>query len=121
MKKVKCIAYSRDRFALELIADFIEKTPTVELEAAIDENTDLFNLLQSHSPDLIIIDVSSLEEGHFILEKLNPTTKTIVISADSRYVHAVLKEDLLDFIEKSSVSYPRLVAGIGKFFKVKAA
>ena len=61
--KIKTIAIDDEPLALKLVADYVQKTPFLDLSATFDNPLDAIDFLTDNHVDLILIDIQMPQDN----------------------------------------------------------
>jgi two-component system, LytTR family, response regulator LytT len=116
--KIKCLAIDDEPFALKQIADYIRKTPFLELAGECYNAFEAMETMASKEIDLIFIDINMPEmSGMEFAKSLPPGTHIIFTTAYSQYAVESYKVDAIDYLLKP-ISYDDFLKAANKAQKV---
>jgi two-component system, LytTR family, response regulator LytT len=99
--KIKCLAIDDEPYALKQIADYILKTPFLELSGKCSNAFEAMEIMASTEIDLIFIDINMPEmSGLDFVKTLAPGTKSIFTTAYSQFAVESYKIDAMDYLLK---------------------
>jgi DNA-binding LytR/AlgR family response regulator len=99
--KISCIIVDDEPFALELIQNYVSKTPFLELKGKCSNAFDALELLNTEKIDLVFLDIQMPELSGLELSKtISKETKIIFTTAFSEYALEGFKADALDYLMK---------------------
>ncbi len=99
--KISCIIVDDEPFALELIQNYVSKTPFLELKGKCSNAFDVLELLNTEKIDLVFLDIQMPELSGLELSKtISKETKIIFTTAFSEYALDGFKADALDYLMK---------------------
>lgn len=99
--KIKCLAIDDEPYALKQIADYILKTPFLELAGCCSNAFEAMEMMASHEIDLIFIDINMPQmSGMDFAKTLSPGTNIIFTTAYSQYAVESYKVDATDYLLK---------------------
>ena len=103
--KIKTLAIDDEPYALKQMADYILKTPFLELSGACSNAFEAMDFMASHAVDLIFIDINMPEMSGMDFAKTLPSdTNIIFTTAYSQYAVESYKVDAIDYLLKP-ISY----------------
>jgi len=86
MKKSSCIIIEDEPLALEHISEFINKVPSLHLEASFDNAINGMEHLKTKQPDILFLDINMDElSGIELLESLKINSEIIITTAYQEY------------------------------------
>lgn len=98
---IKCLAIDDEPYALQLIVDYIEKTPFLELTDSCLNAIEAIEILAKKDADLIFVDINMPEmSGLDFVKSLNKKVKIIFTTAYSEYAVESYKVDAIDYLLK---------------------
>jgi DNA-binding LytR/AlgR family response regulator len=99
--KISCIIVDDEPFALELIQNYVSKTPFLELKGKCNNAFDALELLNNEKIDLVFLDIQMPELSGLELSKtISKETRIIFTTAFSEYALDSFKVDALDYLMK---------------------
>jgi DNA-binding LytR/AlgR family response regulator len=99
--KISCIIVDDEPLALELIQNYVSKTPFLELKGKCSNAFDALELLNTEKIDLVFLDIQMPELTGLELSKtISKETKIIFTTAFSEYALDGFKADALDYLMK---------------------
>lgn len=99
--KIKCLAIDDEPYALKQIADYILKTPFLELIGSCSNAFEAMELMASHEIDLIFLDINMPQmSGMDFAKTLPPGTNIIFTTAYGQYAVESYKVDAIDYLLK---------------------
>ncbi len=111
---MKCIVIDDEPFALDLIKDYIRKTPFLELSASFSNPLKALSFLSSANVDLIFLDINMPEiTGIQLLKSLNYQPMVIFTTAYSEYGVESYDYNAIDYLLKP-VKYERFLKAVNK-------
>ena len=100
MKELKCIVYDEDKFTKGLITSFIDKIHGIQ-QVEINEALEA---------DIVYVDASLVKENY--LKNLKPDAQIIIVSSNQNYIHSFFQNEIAEYINKSEISYGRILKSI---------
>jgi two-component system, LytTR family, response regulator LytT len=102
---IKCIAIDDEPLALRQIADYIKKTPFLELSGECESATSAIEFMENNPVDLMFVDINMPDlSGMDFVKSLAKPPRVIFVTAYSEYAIEGFKVDALDYLLKP-VSY----------------
>jgi DNA-binding LytR/AlgR family response regulator len=99
--KIRCIAIDDEPLALKQMADFIEKTPFLELEAQCASAFEALEVLSNRKVDLMFVDINMPGlSGMDFIKSLENRPEVIFTTAYSEFAIEGFKVDALDYLLK---------------------
>ncbi len=111
---MKCIAIDDEPFALNLMKDYINKTPFLELVGEFSNPFKALTFLMSNSVDLVFLDINMPElSGIQLLNSLPTRPLVIFTTAYSEYGAESYNYDVIDYLMKP-IKYERFLKAVNK-------
>jgi DNA-binding LytR/AlgR family response regulator len=102
---IRCIAIDDEPLALMQIADYIKKTPFLELAGQCESASSAMSVMEDIPVDLMFVDINMPDlSGMDFVKSLSKPPKIIFVTAYSEYAIEGFKVDALDYLLKP-VSY----------------
>lgn len=99
--KIKCLAIDDEPYALIQTADYIQKTPFLELIGKCNNAFEAMEFMASNDIDLAFVDINMPEMNGLEFAKTLPTkTKIIFTTAYSQYAIDSFKVNAIDYLLK---------------------
>lgn len=112
--KIRCIAIDDEPLALDIIRDYCQKVPFLDLEKTFDNAVDSIEYLREHKTDLIFLDIQMGElTGIQLLNALKRRPYVIFTTAFDTYAIQGYDLDVMDYMLKP-ISFERFVKGVDK-------
>jgi DNA-binding LytR/AlgR family response regulator len=112
--KLKCLIVEDEPIAREILRSYIEKTDGLSLTEQFSNAIDAFRFLQSHSVDLMFLDIRMPQmNGIELLKKLQNKPKTIITSAFRYYATDAFDLEVIDYLLKP-YSHQRFLKSVNK-------
>lgn len=112
-----CIAVDDEPLALEKIASFIERMPTLKLEATFDRPVEALAYLSSHKVDMLFLDIQMEKmTGLDLLAALPNHPQVILTTAYSEYALKGYEFEVTDYLLKP-YSFERFTQAVNKAMK----
>lgn len=118
--KLRCLIVEDEPIAREILRSYIEKTDGLTLIDQFSNGPDAFRFLQSHSVDLLFLDIKMPQmNGLDLLKKLQNKPKTIITSAYRYYATDAFDLEVIDYLLKP-YSHQRFLKGVDKARNIQA-
>jgi DNA-binding LytR/AlgR family response regulator len=115
--KIKCLAIDDEPYALKQMADYVQKTPFLELAAMCSNAFEAMDIMASHDIDLVFIDINMPQmNGMDFAKTLPPGTNLIFTTAYSQYAVESYKVDAIDYLLKP-ITYDDFLRAANKAHK----
>jgi DNA-binding LytR/AlgR family response regulator len=116
--KIRCLVVDDEPWAVELISDYIVKTPELELICKTTNAVQALTVAQSGSVDLIFVDIQMPElTGIQLMEAIRNNCKIIITTAYTAYAIDGFEFDVVDYLLKP-VTYERFAIAIRKLLRI---
>lgn len=110
----KCLVLDDEQHALDILTDYISKTPTLSLLKAFKNPIEAISLIQSENIDIAFIDVQMPNlSGLQFLKLLKKSTKVVLCTAYSEYAVDGFELNVVDYLLKP-ISFERFLRSIQK-------
>jgi len=107
MQKLRCIAIDDELLALDVITDYIHKTPFLELVYSTSQVLDALPLVESGGADLVFLDIQMPQlNGLQFMKIIHGKALVIFTTAYPQYALDGYEHDVLDYLLKP-VAYER--------------
>ncbi|GAB2645966.1 LytTR family DNA-binding domain-containing protein [Emticicia sp. W12TSBA100-4] len=114
MEKIRCLAVDDEPLALDILANYIQKTPNLSLVATCTEPLEALSLIQQGKVDLLFLDIQMPTlTGIQFLRVMNGKCKTILTTAYSEYALEGYEYDVADYLLKP-ISFERFLKAVQK-------
>ncbi len=98
---IRCIAIDDEPLALKQIADYINKTPFLELSGHFESALQAIPFLHNNEVDLMFVDINMPDlSGMDFVKSLNNPPKVIFTTAYSEYAIEGFRVDAIDYLLK---------------------
>lgn len=116
MNTIKCAIIDDEPFAIELLEDYIQRIPHLELIASFDHPILGLQHLQTHPIDLLFLDIEmpELTGMELITALTSKQTQVVFTTAYSEYAVQSYDKDALDYLLKP-ITFERFLLAINKF------
>lgn len=119
---IRCLAVDDEAYATEIIAGYINQTPSLELAGTTTDPFEAIQLVQSGKVDLVFLDIQMPElSGIQFLKICGRNCKVILTTAYEQYALDGFEHDVVDYLLKP-IPYERFYRSIMKampLFQVK--
>jgi len=114
----KAVVVDDEKLALELISDYVEKTPFLSLQASFRDSFSAINYLNSHQVDLLLLDINMPSlNGIDLVSSLPNPPKIVFITAHPDYALQGFELNALDYLVKP-VRYPQFLKAANKLVEL---
>jgi len=111
---IKCIAIDDEPLALRQIADYIKKTPFLELAGLCESALQAIELLDNTQVDLLFVDINMPDlSGMDFVKALENPPKIVFVTAYSEFALEGFRVDALDYLLKP-ISYSHFLKSANK-------
>lgn len=111
---ITCIAVDDEPLALEVIEDYIQKIPFLELVRSFDNALEAMDYLRQNKIDLMFLDIQMEElTGIQMLNILKPKPEVIFTTAYDKFALQGYELDVTDYLLKP-ISFERFVKAVDK-------
>lgn len=117
-QKLRCIAVDDEPFALEIIADDLQKIPFVQLLGTYSNPLDAWETIKKGEVDLLFLDIQMPTlTGTQFLRKLQQAPMVIFTTAYDQYALEGFELNVLDYLMKP-ISFERLQRATNKAYEL---
>ncbi|WP_435353672.1 LytR/AlgR family response regulator transcription factor [Emticicia sp. SJ17W-69] len=117
MEKIRCIAVDDEPLALDILANYIQKIPSLTLVATCTEPLEALSLIQQGKVDLLFLDIQMPTlTGIQFLRVMNGKCKAILTTAYAEYALEGYEYDVADYLLKP-ISFERFLKAVQKATK----
>jgi len=111
---IRCLVVDDEPLALDILVDYIEKVPFLELIKSTTSAFEALSIVQQDQVDLVFLDVQMPElTGIQFLKILNGKCKVILTTAYSQYALDGYELDISDYLLKP-IAFDRFYKAVGK-------
>lgn len=111
---IRCLVVDDEPLALEILEDFIKKTPSLELVGKYENPIEAIQFLQENSIDLLFLDIKMPDiSGIQLLKSLNKKPVVILTTAFKEYAIDGFELDVLDYLLKP-IEFERFLRSVNK-------
>jgi two-component system, LytTR family, response regulator len=115
--KIKCIAIDDEPLALEIIKNYSEKVPFLDLIKTFDNALESIDFLKNNKVDLLFLDIQMEElTGIQLLNILNPKPNVIFTTAYDSFAIKGFELDAVDYLLKP-ISFERFLKAANKVYE----
>lgn len=114
MHKIKCIVVDDEPLAVEMLATYIRKAPSLELAGTFTDPVQAVSAMAEIKPDLVFVDIQMPDLNGLELARLIPEdTRIIFTSAFRQYAFESYEVEALDYILKP-IRYQKFLEAVSK-------
>ena len=114
MCKIRCIVVDDEPLAVEMLAAFIRKTPSLELTATFTDPVLALSAIGEEKPDLVFLDIQMPDLNGLELSRLLPQdTRVIFTTAFRQYAFESYEVEALDYLLKP-IRYQKFIESVSK-------
>lgn len=114
MHKIKCIVVDDEPLAVEMLATYIRKAPSLELAGTFTDPVQAVSAMAEIKPDLVFLDIQMPDLNGLELARLIPEdTRIIFTSAFRQYAFESYEVEALDYILKP-IRYQKFLEAVSK-------
>lgn len=114
MEKIRCLALDDEPLALDILANYINKMPSLILVKTCTDPLEALSLIQQGKVDLLFLDIQMPTlTGIQFLRVMNGKCKTILTTAYSEYALEGYEYDVADYLLKP-ISFERFLKAVQK-------
>ena len=114
MHKIKCIVVDDEPLAVEMLATYIRKAPSLELAGTFTDPVQAVSAMAEIKPDLVFMDIQMPDLNGLELARLIPEdTRIIFTSAFRQYAFESYEVEALDYILKP-IRYQKFLEAVSK-------
>ncbi|TDH26914.1 response regulator transcription factor [Segetibacter sp. 3557_3] len=116
--KIRCLVVDDEPWAMELISDYVLKTPELELVYKTTSPIQALLVVQQGGVDLIFVDIQMPElTGIQLMQAIWNNCKIIITTAYTEYAIDGFEYDVVDYLLKP-VTYDRFLTAIQKLLRI---
>lgn len=113
---MKCLIVDDEPLAVDIIANFVEKVPQLELCASTNNAVEAIDLIKTHQADLIFLDIQMPNlSGIELVKTLNNPPLIIFTTAYSNYAIEGFELNAVDYLLKP-IPFERFIKAVNKAF-----
>lgn len=114
MCKIRCIVVDDEPLAVEMLASFICKTPSLELAGTFTDPVLALSSIGEMKPDLVFLDIQMPDLNGLELSKLVPEgTRVVFTTAFRQYAFESYEVEALDYLLKP-IRYQKFIESVSK-------
>ena len=118
MSILSCIVVDDEPLQLELLSDYIKKTPFLSLAGVFSNPLEALTIVQQQNIDLVFSDIQMPElSGIHFIQLLNGKSKVVFITAYPNYALQGYELDVVDYLVKP-VSFERFLKAANKALQI---
>ena len=111
---IRCLIVDDEPLALDILEDFIKKTPSLELVGKYENPIEAIQYLQINTVDLLFLDIKMPDiSGIQLLKSLNKKPVVILTTAFKEYAIDGYELDVLDYLLKP-IEFERFLRAVNK-------
>lgn len=115
--RINCLIIDDEPWALDLLEDFIQKVPYLNLVARCEGPVEAFPYFEKEEIDLVLLDIRMPElSGTQFLKTLNKKPAVIFVTAHNEYAMEGFALDAVDYLLKP-VPFDRFMAAVNKAYE----
>lgn len=112
--KIRCIVVDDEPLAVEMIAGYVNRTPSLELIATFTDPVLALSEIGSAKPDLVFLDIQMPDLNGLELSRLLPSeTRAIFTTAFKEYALESYEVEALDYLLKP-IRYQKFIESVAK-------
>lgn len=114
MCKIRCIVVDDEPLAVEMLATYIGKTPSLELVATFTDPVLALSSISRQKPDLVFLDIQMPDLNGLELSRLLPSeTRIIFTTAFKQYAFESYEVEAIDYLLKP-IRYQKFLESVAK-------
>ena len=114
MKILRCIIVDDEPLAVKLIQSFVERTPGMEVVAAVTDPVAAIEVIRAAQADLVFLDIQMPDvDGMELARAVPPSMRVIFTTAFKEYAFESYEVEALDFLLKP-IRYAKFIAAVEK-------
>lgn len=112
--RIRCMAVDDEPLALELISEYIENTPELQLSATTTQAEEVMELVEKHGIELLFLDVQMPRmTGIEVIKKLDGRCAVVLTTAFPQYALDGFELEVVDYLLKP-ISHERFSRSVQK-------
>ncbi len=122
MNKLTCIIVDDEPLALDILEDYVRRTPALDIAGRFTGGAEALKFLKSHRVDIAFLDIQMPGMGGLDVAKLVPEdTRVVFTTAFAQYAVEGFRVDALDYLLKpvSFAEFTRAVEKAAEWFALK--
>lgn len=114
MRKISCIVVDDEPLAVEMIAGYVRRTPSLELAGSYTDPIQALAEIRASKPDVVFMDIQMPDLNGLELSRMLPfQTRVIFTTAFRQYAFDSYEVEALDYLLKP-VRYQKFLEAVGK-------
>lgn len=114
MCKIRCIVVDDEPLAVEMLAGYVLKTPSLELAGTYTDPVKALSAIAQHKPELVFLDIQMPDLNGLELSRLLPPESRVVFTtAFKQYAFESYEVEALDYLLKP-VRYQKFLEAVAK-------
>lgn len=114
MCRIRCIVIDDEPLAVEILASFIRKTPSLELAGSFTDPVLALSAIGEMKPDLVFLDIQMPDLNGLELSKIVPEgTRVVFTTAFRQYAFESYEVEALDYLLKP-IRYNKFIESVSK-------
>lgn len=114
MCKIRCIVVDDEPLAVEMIAGYVRRTPSLELAGTFTDPVTALSAIAQQKPELVFLDIQMPDLNGLELSRLLPSeTRVIFTTAFRQYAFESYEVEALDYLLKP-VMYSKFLEAVSK-------
>ncbi len=114
MRKIRCIVVDDEPLAVELMAAYVRRTPTLELAGSYTDSVQALAEIVSCKPDIVFIDIQMPDiNGLELSRMLAKETRVIFTTAFRQYAYESYEVEAIDYLLKP-IRYQKFLEAVAK-------
>lgn len=119
MRKIHCVIADDEELAREIIENYISKVDELTLITSCSNGSEVYNILQTNTIDLLFLDIEMPElTGMELLRTLKNPPAVIMTTAYREFALEGYELDVLDYLLKP-ISFDRFLKSIDKYMALR--
>lgn len=114
MCKIRCIVVDDEPLAVEMIAGYVRRTPSLELAGTFTDPVAALSAIAKQKPELVFLDIQMPDLNGIELSRLLPSeTKMIFTTAFRQYAFESYEVEAIDYLLKPII-YSKFLEAVSK-------
>ena len=114
MCKIRCIVVDDEPLAVEMIAGYVRRTPSLELAGTFTDPVAVLSAIAKQKPELVFLDIQMPDLNGIELSRLLPSeTKMIFTTAFRQYAFESYEVEAIDYLLKPII-YSKFLEAVSK-------
>lgn len=112
---LKTVIVDDDKFQLEIVKSFVEKTDFLQLEGSFSDSLVALEVIVNTNPDLLLLDIEMPKlSGLDLIKSLTHQPQVIIITGRKRYAVRAFELSVVDYLVKPVDDYARFFKAVDK-------